>query len=120
MAGSITAVTVTVTVTVMCIMMVLGGAEGTGSDCNSETAAIAPCSEYLLRGSPVPILSDNCCSGVMGIYSQATTTPLMQSLCNCLKNEANQFDVIDMALQNLAPTCGVHLDFVVSKNINCS
>ncbi|GLJ04859.1 hypothetical protein SUGI_0004940 [Cryptomeria japonica] len=106
---------------VMMVVVVIVGAEAAGGDeCGRAIQAISPCLSYLINGQSVPEKNSPCCRGVTNLYAHATSTPLIQRVCNCIKTAASTYNLNDQALQNLAPACGLHLSFTISKNIDCS
>ena len=89
-------------------------------DCNTVTQQITSCATYLTEGTPVPQEDSSCCQGVRSLYGDATTTDERQQICTCLKNEANNYNLNDTALQSLPSNCGLQLSFTITRNIDCS
>ncbi|GLJ04860.1 hypothetical protein SUGI_0004950 [Cryptomeria japonica] len=104
----------------MVVVMIVGAGAAGGDECGRAIQAISPCLTYLINGDPVPEKNSPCCRGVTDLYAHATSTPLIQRVCNCIKTAAARSDLNDQALQNLAPSCGLHLNFTISGDIDCS
>ncbi|CAA0820355.1 Non-specific lipid-transfer protein 11 [Striga hermonthica] len=92
---------------------------GQAVTCGQVDSALAPCIGYLLGtvGSP----SQQCCAGVRAVKAMAKTTADKRTSCNCVKAAANRYpNLKDSAAQSLPTRCGVRLDIVVSRNVDCS
>ncbi|KAK7395005.1 hypothetical protein VNO78_15546 [Psophocarpus tetragonolobus] len=67
-------------------------------------------------GGTVLTLSDaGCCDGVRNIVSQADK----QTLCNCLKDAANRYNISDQYAQQLPTLCNVNIPYKISRSTHC-
>ncbi|KAG2404542.1 Non-specific lipid-transfer protein [Vigna angularis] len=87
-----------------------------GITCNEVTTYMSPCLSYLTNGGEV---SDACCGGVRTILGAAGTTSEKQTVCNCLKEDANNFGINDDYAQALPTRCGVSVPYKISRSTNC-
>jgi len=87
-----------------------------GISCSEVTTYMAPCLSYLRNGGEVP---DSCCGGVRSILGAAGTTSEKQTVCNCLKEAANNFGINDDYAQALPTFCGVTVSYKISRSTNC-
>ncbi|WVZ09099.1 hypothetical protein V8G54_022445 [Vigna mungo] len=87
-----------------------------GITCSEVTTDMSPCLSYLKNGGEVP---EACCGGVRSVMGAAGTTSEKQTVCNCLKQDANNFGVNDDYAQELPTLCGVSVAYKISRSTNC-
>ncbi|KAK7374041.1 hypothetical protein VNO80_07465 [Phaseolus coccineus] len=85
--------------------------------CGDVTTDLAPCLSYLINGGAA---SDACCAGVRSILGAAGTTSDKQTVCNCLKDAANNFGINENYAQALPGLCNVSVPYKISRSTNCA
>ncbi|XP_014497485.1 non-specific lipid-transfer protein 1-like [Vigna radiata var. radiata] len=101
---------------VMCMAVVGAPIMVQGISCNEVTTDMSPCLSYLTNGGEV---SAACCGGVRSVLGAAGTTSEKQTVCNCLKQDANNFGINDDYAQALPTRCGVSVPYKISRSTNC-
>ncbi|XP_014497470.1 non-specific lipid-transfer protein 1-like [Vigna radiata var. radiata] len=101
---------------VMCMAVVGAPIMVQGISCNEVTTDMSPCLSYLKNGGEVP---EACCGGVRSVLGAAGTTSEKQTVCNCLKQDANNFGINDDYAQALPTRCGVSVPYKISRSTNC-
>ncbi|GLJ04861.1 hypothetical protein SUGI_0004960 [Cryptomeria japonica] len=89
-------------------------------DCFTATREMVPCLGYLMTGNPPPQIGSPCCKGVQTLHGQVNNHVDMQSICQCMKIDANIYHFNDAALSTLMPSCSVFLPFNLTKYMDCS
>jgi len=102
---------------VMCMAVVGAPMMAEAVSCNDVTTNLAPCLSYLMNGGSA---SSACCEGVRNILGAAGTTSEKQTVCNCLKEAANNFGINDNYAQALPGLCGVSVPYKISRSTNCA
>ncbi|CAJ1810301.1 unnamed protein product [Sphenostylis stenocarpa] len=102
---------------VMCMAVVGAPVMVQGVSCNDVTMNLAPCLPYLINGEAA---SDACCAGVRSTLGAAGTTSDKQTVCNCLKDAANNFGINDGYAQALPGLCKVNVPYKISRSTNCA
>jgi len=85
--------------------------------CKDVITDLAPCLSYLTIGGSV---SSACCGGVRSILGAAGTTLEKQTVCNCLKEVANNFGINFSYAEALPGLCGVSVSYKISYSTNCA
>ncbi|WVZ54814.1 hypothetical protein U9M48_005559 [Paspalum notatum var. saurae] len=88
--------------------------------CGEVTNALLPCLGYAMGSAASP--SAQCCTGVRGLNSRASSTADRQAACACLKNLAARFGS-GGGMGNAASIpakCGVNVGMAISPNVDCS
>ncbi|KAK7340023.1 hypothetical protein VNO77_20715 [Canavalia gladiata] len=106
-------------VVVMCMVVMMGRAKMVESvTCGEVTQELMACIGYLMgqNGSP----SQGCCEGVRKIIGEATTTSDRQTVCNCLKADANSYPINYNNAEALPAKCNVNIPYKLSPTTNCA
>lgn len=102
---------------VLCMGVVGAPMMAQAISCGDVTKDLAPCLSYLMNGGTA---SDACCEGVRSILGAAGTTSEKQTVCNCLKDAANNFGINDNYAQALPGLCNVSVPYKISRSTNCA
>ncbi|XWS09498.1 hypothetical protein CRYUN_Cryun40dG0089700 [Craigia yunnanensis] len=102
---------------VLC-MLVVEPMVTTAISCGDVAKQMGACVNYLQKGGNLP---PNCCTGVRGLNSQATTTSDRQTVCKCLQNAAKSISGLKPNLaEGLPGKCGVDIPYKISTSTNCN
>ncbi|KAH1108275.1 hypothetical protein J1N35_012043 [Gossypium stocksii] len=86
--------------------------------CEEVVNLVRPCAPYIMTGIGSPTVA--CCNSLDQLRKSATTTADKQQACQCAKDAATSFPMInEQAAASLPAICKIHIDFPISKNINC-
>ncbi|XP_073311584.1 non-specific lipid-transfer protein 1-like [Primulina huaijiensis] len=86
--------------------------------CGEVDVALIPCIPYLTGHDIDP--TPGCCNGLKVIIAKVQTPADKRACCNCVKAAANRYpDLKDAVAQSLPAKCGVAMDIVISRNVNC-
>ncbi|KAG4186683.1 hypothetical protein ERO13_A08G058800v2 [Gossypium hirsutum] len=86
--------------------------------CEEVVNIVRPCAPYIMTGIGSSTIA--CCNGLDQLRKSATTTADKQQACQCAKDAAAGFLMLNEQVSASLPTlCKRHIDFPISKNINC-
>ncbi|KAJ3704506.1 hypothetical protein LUZ61_008211 [Rhynchospora tenuis] len=109
---------VIIAVTVAVLLLTTTHTTNAAITCGQVASSIAQCMSYARTGQGNP--PAQCCSGVKGLNSMATTTTDRQAVCNCLKNLAKGTTVNAGAVAGIPGKCGVSVPYAISTSTDCS
>lgn len=104
-------------IVVMCMAVVSAPMTVQAVTCAEVTSNLASCLSYLTQGGTP---SEACCGGVRNILAAAGTTSDKQTVCKCLKDDANNFNINDDIAQALPALCGVNIPYKISRSTDCT
>ncbi|KAK8339941.1 hypothetical protein V6Z11_A08G070100 [Gossypium hirsutum] len=99
-------VVISVLVVLAMVQLMVKPGEATIS-CEEVVNLVRPCAPYIMTGIGSPTVA-------------TTTTTDKQQACQCAKDAVAGFPFInEQAAASLPAICKIHIDFPISKNINC-
>ncbi|XP_057489283.1 non-specific lipid-transfer protein 2-like [Actinidia eriantha] len=102
---------------VLCMVAVAPYTEAAINGCGAVQGKMAPCLGYLRGG----LLTGQCCSGVKGLNSMASSTSDRQKACQCLQAAAKTIPNINPAsAASLPGKCGVNIPYKISPSTDCT
>uniref|UniRef100_A0A803MHX0 Non-specific lipid-transfer protein n=2 Tax=Chenopodium quinoa TaxID=63459 RepID=A0A803MHX0_CHEQI len=105
----------------MALVVVTPRATKAAVTCGTMATSLAPCLDYLERGSGQGAPPGGCCSGIRSLNSAAQTTPDRQMVCKCLKSAAKAMPNVNLGLASSIPSkCGVNIPYKLDPSTDCS
>ncbi|CAL2251187.1 unnamed protein product [Prunus armeniaca] len=102
------------------VIMVLNNAcPANGVTCQEALMTLMPCETYLVGSGPgTPAVP--CCAGVQTLVSEATSTEIRRSLCECLKKAAAGMKIDPGRLKAIPDYCKVSIPVPLDPTVDCS
>ncbi|XP_058757482.1 non-specific lipid-transfer protein A-like [Vicia villosa] len=106
---------------VLCMIMTttLHASEMDDVSCPEAISNLLPCLTFLTGFLP-PTPSAECCTGATNLFNKANTTPILRSVCQCLKDASTRFGVKPDRAAQLPQLCHINLSFPISPTVDCS